>query len=270
MSNLDPQRRLWPKMMLGIENQRIGVGNDLNCTLVSNLQLDLFREGLKIVHDAVPFLADVERQVPRLEGAVQILLTARNIEEAAKSVGIAPNTLLNWMKVPEFRAAYREARRAAYSQAVAKLQQGTTATATTLLKVMLDQSTPASVKVRAAECVMSHSANAIEIEDIEARVAELEIASPLPRCSLTCHTPKATATACASIVPSRKTAPSSSPTTPRCGSIAIATPIPKTPSITSRTSAKPTSNSFATCQSKPGIAKPSISGPCSRMASRRF
>jgi hypothetical protein len=111
------------------------------------------------------------------EEAIAALLTARNIEEAAKSVGIAPNTLLNWMKVPEFQAAYREARRTAYSQAVAKLQQGTTAAATTLLKVMLDQSTPASVKVRAAECVMTHSAKAIEIEDIEARVSELERAA---------------------------------------------------------------------------------------------
>ena len=39
---------------------------------------------------------------------------------------------------------------------------------------MLDQGSPASVKVRAAECVMTHSAKAIEIEDIEVRVAELE------------------------------------------------------------------------------------------------
>ena len=108
------------------------------------------------------------------EEAIAALLTQRNIEEAAKAAGIGANTLLRWMKVPEFRAAYREARRAAYSQAVAKLQQGTTAAATTLLKVMLDQGTPASVKVRAAECVMTHSAKAIEIEDIEARVAELE------------------------------------------------------------------------------------------------
>jgi hypothetical protein len=43
-----------------------------------------------------------------------------------------------------------------------------------LLKVMLDQSTPASVKVRAAECVMNHSSKAIEIEDVEFRVSELE------------------------------------------------------------------------------------------------
>jgi hypothetical protein len=78
---------------------------------------------------------------------------------------------------PEFQKAYREARRAAYSQAVARLQQGATATATTLLKVMLDQGTPASVKVRAAECVMTHSSKAIEIKDIEARVTELERAA---------------------------------------------------------------------------------------------
>jgi hypothetical protein len=71
------------------------------------------------------------------EAAIPALLTARNIEEAAESIGIAPNTLLNWMKVPEFQAEYREARRAAYSQAVAKLQQGPTAAATTLLRVMV-------------------------------------------------------------------------------------------------------------------------------------
>ena len=111
------------------------------------------------------------------EAAIAALLTARNLEEAAKSVGIATNTLLNWMKVPEFQAAYREARRTAYSQAVAKLQQGATAAATTLLKVMLDQGTPASVKVRAAECVMNHSSKAIELEDVEFRVAELERAA---------------------------------------------------------------------------------------------
>jgi len=113
----------------------------------------------------------------KMEAAIAALLTQRNIDEAAKAVGISPNTLLNWMKVPEFQVAYREARKAAYSQAVAKLQQGATAAATTLRKVMVDQSTPASVKVRAAECVMTHSTKAMEIEDIEARVSALELAA---------------------------------------------------------------------------------------------
>jgi len=113
----------------------------------------------------------------KMEEAVAALLSQRNVEEAAHAVGVAPRTLLRWMQVPEFQAAYREARRAAYSQAVVRLQQGATAAATTLLKVMLDQGTPASVRIRAAECIMNHSSKAIEIEDVEARVSELERAA---------------------------------------------------------------------------------------------
>jgi transposase-like protein len=41
------------------------------------------------------------------EEAIAALLTQRNIEEAAKSIGIAPNTLLRWVKEPEFQAACR-------------------------------------------------------------------------------------------------------------------------------------------------------------------
>jgi hypothetical protein len=44
------------------------------------------------------------------EEAIAALLTQRNIEESAKSVGVAPRTLMRWMKIPEFRTAYLEAR----------------------------------------------------------------------------------------------------------------------------------------------------------------
>ena len=71
------------------------------------------------------------------EEAIAALLTQRNVEEAAKSVGIAPKTLLRWMKDQGFDAAYRAAKRAAFGQAVARLQQGTSAAATTLLKTMI-------------------------------------------------------------------------------------------------------------------------------------
>jgi hypothetical protein len=111
------------------------------------------------------------------EEAIAALLTQRNIEEAAKVAGIGANTLLRWLKVPEFQTAYREARRAAFGQAVARLQQGTSAAATTLLRTMIDPGTPASVRVRAAEAIFNHAAKAIEIDDIEARVAVLEAAA---------------------------------------------------------------------------------------------
>jgi len=115
--------------------------------------------------------------VRKKDEAIAALLTQRNLEEAAKAVGIATNTLLNWMKVPEFDAAYREARRAAFRQSVARLQQASTAAVTTLIKIMVDPTAPHSTRVRAADSVLSHSAKAIEIEDIEARVAELERAA---------------------------------------------------------------------------------------------
>jgi hypothetical protein len=111
------------------------------------------------------------------EEAIAALLTQRNIEEAAKVAGIGANTLLRRLKVPEFQTAYREARRAAFSQSIARLQQGAAAAATTLLKTIIDPNTPASVRVRAAECVMNQATKAIEIEDIEARVSELERAA---------------------------------------------------------------------------------------------
>ena len=81
------------------------------------------------------------------------------------------------MKLPEFQASYREARQAAFGQAVARLQQGTSAAATTLLKTLVDPGAPASTRVRAAEAIINHAANAIEIEDIEAHVSEPERAA---------------------------------------------------------------------------------------------
>jgi len=108
------------------------------------------------------------------EEAIAALLTQRNTEEAAKAVGIAPQTLLRWLQIPEFDAEYRKAKRAAYGQSIARLQQAMSAAAATLMKVMVDPAAPHSTRVRAADSVLSHAAKAIEIEDVEARVSALE------------------------------------------------------------------------------------------------
>jgi hypothetical protein len=42
---------------------------------------------------------------------------------------------------------------------------------------MTDQSVPAAVRLRAAECVFGLAVKGVEIEDIEVRVSELERAS---------------------------------------------------------------------------------------------
>ena len=122
-------------------------------------------------------LQGTKRRLAMLERSIELPLTERNVEEAARAAGIGVRTLLRWLKLPEFQSAYRQARRDVYGQAIARLQQGTSPAATTLLKIMIDPSVPASVRVRAADSVLNHATKAIEIEDIEARVAALEAAT---------------------------------------------------------------------------------------------
>ena len=106
--------------------------------------------------------------------AIAALLTQRSIVEAAKVTSIGPQTLYRWLKIPEFQAAYREARWAAFSQTNARLQQAASAAVSTLLKIMVDVKAPASARVRAADLILERAKQAMEIEDIEVRLAKLE------------------------------------------------------------------------------------------------
>ncbi len=75
----------------------------------------------------------------------------------------------------------RNQRRAAVAQSNARLQQASSAAVSTLLKIMVDVSAPASNRVRAADRVLDHAKQAIERDDIEVRVATLERAAhPAP------------------------------------------------------------------------------------------
>src|SRR3984957_15215372 len=88
------------------------------------------------------------------EEAIAALLTQRNIEEAAKSIGIGTQTMLRWLKIPEFEKAYREARRAAFGQSIARLRQASTAAVSTLLRIAVDPASPPSTRVRVAGSVL--------------------------------------------------------------------------------------------------------------------
>jgi hypothetical protein len=112
------------------------------------------------------------------EQAILALVTARNTEEAAKSIGVSTKTLLRWQKLPEFERAYREARMAAFQQSIARLQQASSPAVTTLLKIMVDPAAPLAVKARCAYYILDQTKKAIETEEIEARVTELERATP--------------------------------------------------------------------------------------------
>jgi transposase-like protein len=81
------------------------------------------------------------------EAAIEALLTKRNVEEAARAAGIGKQTLVRWMKLPEFQADVLEARRTAVSQTNGRLQHASGAAASTLFKIMMDENASHSARV---------------------------------------------------------------------------------------------------------------------------
>ena len=63
---------------------------------------------------------------------------------------------------------------APYSQSIARLQQASGTAVSALFKVLVDAGTPASSRVRAAECILERAHRGIELEELEARIAKLE------------------------------------------------------------------------------------------------
>jgi hypothetical protein len=114
------------------------------------------------------------------EAAIAALLTERNHAEAARAAGINLSTLKRWMREPEFIQDYRRARWEVVEQGYARVQQNTPAAASVLLKLMVDPTTPASGRIRAALGTFVLSREALDL-DIETRVAMLEQAAELSK-----------------------------------------------------------------------------------------
>jgi hypothetical protein len=114
------------------------------------------------------------------EEAIAALMTQRNVEEAARAADVGRRTLYRWLQEPDFQDAYREARRTAVGQSMARLQFASSAATSTLLKLMVNPDTPASVKARVADSILNHAMKATEIEDSEARAQRGERTSDLP------------------------------------------------------------------------------------------
>ena len=108
------------------------------------------------------------------EAAIAALLSQRTLEDASHAAGVGTRTLFRWLEMPEFREAYLQARRQAFGQASARLQQATGAAVSVLLTLMLDANAPAATRARAAHSVLDLAAKSLELEDLEVRLQRLE------------------------------------------------------------------------------------------------
>jgi hypothetical protein len=114
------------------------------------------------------------KKLQQREQLILALLQQPSLEKAAAALGISTVTAWRIRQTPEFQQEYRQARRAAFSESIARLQHASGAAVSTLLKVMVDQEAPATSRTRAADSVLRHAANATELEELESRIQSLE------------------------------------------------------------------------------------------------
>lgn len=111
---------------------------------------------------------------PNQERALTALLEYPTVSEAAAKCGLHERTVRRYLEDSQFRQEYMAARRECVSHASARLQAATSEAVEVLREVMNDELAPANAKVRAAEGALDRAARALELEDLDARLARLE------------------------------------------------------------------------------------------------
>lgn len=108
------------------------------------------------------------------ERAIIALMAEPSIAKAARTANVGERTLHTWLDEPEFARAYREARRRAFAQAISLTHKMAAAAVQTLAKVMIDTTAPHAARVSAASSLLRFSRESIELDDLAARIGEVE------------------------------------------------------------------------------------------------
>ena len=116
--------------------------------------------------------------VPKQEEAIAALLTFPTVRQAAESLAIGERTLHRWLSDDQrFIAAYHQARRISFAQAIAQAQRLVPVAINTLGQIMTDKSVAASARVTAAVAIANICRQSIELDELAERVTALEAAS---------------------------------------------------------------------------------------------
>jgi len=111
---------------------------------------------------------------PKKRKAVEALLTCIDIASAARQAGVSRETMYRWMKEPAFRAALNDASLQALEGLSRTLVNLGEAAARVLQETLDDQTSPAGVRVRAADIVLSRILQLRELVDWDQRLKALE------------------------------------------------------------------------------------------------
>ncbi len=111
---------------------------------------------------------------PRQQRALMALLAEPTIARAAEASGVGERSLRRWLAEPAFSRAFRAARREAFGHAISLTQKYAPTAVATLTKVMTDPAATWSARVSAATSLLRFGRDAVELDDLEARLTDLE------------------------------------------------------------------------------------------------
>jgi len=107
------------------------------------------------------------------ERAIEALMVTGEITAAAEQVGVSRSTLHRWLRDPDFRVRYTEARRVVAEQALAVMQRECTCMARVLVGLATGKIPPNHVRLQAAAKVLEFALGASEIGLLRDELAEL-------------------------------------------------------------------------------------------------
>lgn len=117
---------------------------------------------------------NLEHLPERQQHAIIALLAKGTVAAAARASGVGERTLHTWLADPTFSAAYRAARRESVRAALAALQRASADAVATIAMVMKDRAAAPAVRLAAARTVLDLALQAVELDDVLARLAALE------------------------------------------------------------------------------------------------
>ncbi len=105
---------------------------------------------------------------------IDAMLCSPSIAAAAQHAGIADKTARRWLALPHIKQAIEQARQEMFRASLAELKDAVRVAVQTLKSQMTDEESPASVRVRAAEIVLKNAIEVNALQELEAKIAELE------------------------------------------------------------------------------------------------
>jgi molybdenum-dependent DNA-binding transcriptional regulator ModE len=108
------------------------------------------------------------------ERLIQALFEHSSIKKAAASCDMSYVTAWRISKTQEFQEQYLAERRQSMMQSSARMQHASGAAVSTLIKLMVDTHSPREIQMRAAESILRHGNEGLQLEDVHLRVKRLE------------------------------------------------------------------------------------------------